>query len=67
MSLKDHEVAAVVRGHVKVLTNRDAGQVLLDYIDPQMVLTLMYSTDPAFRSVCGSPEDLLRYRGLYNH
>jgi len=52
VSLKDHEVAAVVRGHVKVLTNRDAGQVLLDYIDPQMVVNLNVFHGPGIPDPC---------------
>lgn len=40
VSLKVHQVVPGRQGHVKILTNRDAGQTLLDYIDPGQVVHL---------------------------
>ncbi|MGE5422423.1 MAG: vWA domain-containing protein [Ignavibacteriales bacterium] len=39
-SLKAHGQGAGLKGHIKVLINRDAGQYYLDYIDPGMVVNL---------------------------
>lgn len=40
VSLKAHELGTVLKGHVKIVTNQDAGQELLEYIDPEMVVNL---------------------------
>ena len=38
-SLRVHELGKL-KGHVKVFSNQDAGQVILDYIDPGKIVNL---------------------------
>jgi len=52
VSLKAHEVATVLKGHVKILTNQDAGQTMLDYIDPEMVVNLNVFHKPGVLDPC---------------
>jgi len=40
VSLKEHQVVPGRKGQVRILTNRDAGQCFLDYIDPGRVVHL---------------------------
>lgn len=52
VSLRAHEVATVLKGHVKIFTNQDAGQTLLDYIDPEMVVNLNVFHKPGVLDPC---------------
>ena len=52
VSLKVHEVGTVLKGHVKILTNQDAGQELLEYIDPGMVVHLNVFHRPGILDPC---------------
>lgn len=46
VSLKVHKVVEGKKGQVKILTNQDAGQVYLDYIDPGQVVHLDVFHEP---------------------
>lgn len=51
-SLKVHEVGTVLKGHVKIFTNQDAGQTLLEYIEPEKVVNLNVFHKPGVLDPC---------------